>query len=86
MCNGLVKSEIFNKLRYEASLTQHSPEAAGNQHDTSDDWLLAMQAHDFVTNFDKVKLMLEQVVSDNALQGGATGSGDLNAKTAAAAS
>lgn len=41
-----------------------------------------MQAHEFVTNFEKVKVMLEQIVTDNALQGGATGSGDLNPKTA----
>ena len=39
-----------------------------------------MQAHEFVSNFDKVKQMLEHVVSDNAFKGGATGSGDLNAK------
>ena len=46
----------------------------------SDDWLLAIQAQEFVTNFDKVKQMIDQVVTDSALQGGATGSGDLNSK------
>ena len=40
-----------------------------------------MQAHEFVTNFDKVKTLLEQVATDNALHGGATGSGDLNPRT-----
>ena len=48
--------------------------------ESSDDWLLAMQAQDFVNNFDKVMQLLEQVASDNTLKGGATGSGDLNSK------
>lgn len=49
------KGEIFSKLHYEASLTQHNPNNMANQHDTSDDWLLAMQAHEFVTSFEQVQ-------------------------------
>lgn len=79
LASGLRSSEIFAKLRYEASLTQLGPH--GNSlHEASDDWLLAVQAHEFVTNFEKVKQLLEHVISNNALRGGATGSGDLNIK------
>ena len=42
-----------------------------------------MQAREFVGNMDKVRQLLEQVASENALKGGATGSGDLNSKMTA---
>ena len=47
LSQGLVKSEIFSKLRYEASLTANSS-GAQQTHDNSDDMVIAMQANDFI--------------------------------------
>ena len=47
---------------------------------SEEDQVLAEQANDFVVTFSRVRDLLQQITQDSALQGGATGSGDLNAK------